>query len=193
MFTSLDEKRQRICEAAIEIFSSKSFENTTVSEIAAAAQVGKGTFYLYFESKDQLLEFLIENGIERLAHYVKECVNREVEPIDKLKASIEAQVYFINQYRDYCRFLIREVWSYRDNLRDQILKLKKEFISVFDEIIREGIEKNAFKSVNVETISAGLVGLISIATLHWLMFAEEFPKDRITHTIEEVLFNGLVP
>lgn len=192
MFNSLDEKRQRICEAAIEIFSTKSFENTTVSEIATAAQVGKGTFYLYFKSKDELLEFLIENGIERLATFVKEQAALEVEPVKQLQAAIGAQLHFINQYRDYCRFLIREVWSYRDNLRDQILKLRKEYVLIFEGIIKEGMARQTMKSVDLETVAAGLVGFICIATLHWLMFSEEFPYEKIEQTIEEVFLKGIL-
>lgn len=192
MFNSLDEKRQRICEAAIEIFSAKSFESTTVSEIATAAQVGKGTFYLYFKSKDELLEFLIEHGIERLATFVKEQAEMEVEPVKKLQAAISGQLYFINQYRDYCRFLIREVWSYHDNLRDQILKLRKEYVIVFERILKEGMAQQVVKNVDLETVAAGLVGFISIATLHWLMFSDEFPIERIEETIEEVFLKGIL-
>ena len=65
-FEDLEDKRQRICKAAIKIFKEKSFDKTTVSEIASEARVGKGTFYLYFDSKIKLLDFLLKFGTERL-------------------------------------------------------------------------------------------------------------------------------
>ena len=53
LFTDLEDKRARICHAAVEIFSHKSYDKTTVSEISQKAGFGKGTFYLYFSSKEE--------------------------------------------------------------------------------------------------------------------------------------------
>jgi len=56
--------RARIREAANELFLEQGFEATTVDAIVAAAGVSKGTFYLYFERKEDLL---LEYGWKRLA------------------------------------------------------------------------------------------------------------------------------
>lgn len=56
--------RARIREAANELFLAHGFEDTTVDAIVAAAGVSKGTFYLYFERKEDLL---LEYGWKRLA------------------------------------------------------------------------------------------------------------------------------
>lgn len=50
------DKRERIMQAAIEIFSAAGFDSASVADIAAAAEVAKGTLYLYFPSKEQLFE-----------------------------------------------------------------------------------------------------------------------------------------
>lgn len=56
--------RARIREAANQLFLEQGFEATTVDAIVAAARVSKGTFYLYFERKEDLL---LEYGWKRLA------------------------------------------------------------------------------------------------------------------------------
>lgn len=50
------EKRARIIEAAIEVFCRAGFDGASVAEIAAKADVGKGTLYLYFDSKVSLFQ-----------------------------------------------------------------------------------------------------------------------------------------
>ncbi len=50
------DKYQQILEAAIELFSENGMENTSIQEIAELAGVAKGTIYLYFKSKDDLME-----------------------------------------------------------------------------------------------------------------------------------------
>jgi len=50
--------RERIVSAAMELFAKKGFDKTTVDEIVAKAGVAKGTFYLYFKSKEDLIKEL---------------------------------------------------------------------------------------------------------------------------------------
>lgn len=50
--------REKIVSAAMELFAKKGFDRTTVDEIVAKAGVAKGTFYLYFKSKDDLIKEL---------------------------------------------------------------------------------------------------------------------------------------
>src|SRR5580765_1883067 len=54
------ETRDRIFKAALQLFAQKGFNNTTVEEITIAADVAKGTFFNYFESKEQVLFALTE-------------------------------------------------------------------------------------------------------------------------------------
>ncbi len=51
-----EEKRERILKAAIALFAARGFENASVADIANEADVAKGTVYLYFPSKDALID-----------------------------------------------------------------------------------------------------------------------------------------
>lgn len=59
-------KRTALLSHAFSLFMSKGISNTTVSEIAEQAGVGKGTFYFYFKDKDDLIEKLIAQKAEQL-------------------------------------------------------------------------------------------------------------------------------
>lgn len=67
------ERRDRILDAAAELFTHYGFDKSTVSEIARTAGVSKGAIYLHFESKDQLLEALI---IREMKVYAEEWLAR---------------------------------------------------------------------------------------------------------------------
>lgn len=61
-----EETRRKILETSFRLFSEKGFENTTVDQIAEGADIGKGTFYNYFTSKEAaLFEFMEELGRKR--------------------------------------------------------------------------------------------------------------------------------
>jgi AcrR family transcriptional regulator len=54
------ERKERIFNAAIEVFAEKGFRNATIKDIAEIADVGEGTIYSYYASKDDLLMAIIE-------------------------------------------------------------------------------------------------------------------------------------
>ncbi len=51
----LENKRQQILKAALEVFKTKGYANTSITDIAKQADIGKGTLYLYFKNKEELL------------------------------------------------------------------------------------------------------------------------------------------
>jgi AcrR family transcriptional regulator len=64
-------RRSELLDAATQLFEARGYEQVTVADIATAAKVAKGTFYLYFDSKEALLDALrsgfAESAAARLA------------------------------------------------------------------------------------------------------------------------------
>ncbi|WP_224984441.1 TetR/AcrR family transcriptional regulator [Geomonas agri] len=72
-----EETRERIFRAALNLFAEKGFNATTIEAITAAADVGKGTFFNYFDNKESVLLEYRELQMARVAEFVG--VNRESE------------------------------------------------------------------------------------------------------------------
>jgi len=64
------EKREQIIQVAAELVHIKGFNNTSVSDILKEAEIGKGQFYHYFESKEELGYAIIEYQFEDWNHFV---------------------------------------------------------------------------------------------------------------------------
>jgi AcrR family transcriptional regulator len=60
------DKRERIIKAARELFAQKGFEGTTLREVAAAADIGTGTLFLYVKTKEDLLVLVFKHELEPL-------------------------------------------------------------------------------------------------------------------------------
>src|SRR6056297_3485306 len=148
LFDDLQDKKSRICIAAINLFSKKSFNQTTVEEIARETGVGKGTFYNYFKSKEYLLNFLLDYGTDKLINYVKSSIKDNMNPQEKLEVAIDSHLEYYGNNHDYFVFYLREMWSYREGLEEQIMKLKDEYITIFENIIKEGKKEGLFKDID---------------------------------------------
>lgn len=60
------EKKQLIMDTALELFAANGFENTTINQIAKKAEISKGLLYNYFTSKEELLEAILNKGIDEM-------------------------------------------------------------------------------------------------------------------------------
>ena len=79
--------RQRILDAAARTFRNQGFAGTTLNDIANAAQLRAGSIYYHFDSKERLLEEVLDIGIARVATAVKEEVDGlppETSPTERI-------------------------------------------------------------------------------------------------------------
>src|SRR4249919_1578396 len=75
------ETRERLFRASLDLFARKGFTETTVEDITEAADVGKGTFFNYFPSKDHILLAFGEMQLAKLESAVAEArESREAMP-----------------------------------------------------------------------------------------------------------------
>src|SRR5215467_8060528 len=85
------ELRERIFRSALRLFAEKGFAETTVEDITEAADVGKGTFFNYFPSKDHILLAFGEMQLARLREAVDEA-RQTNEPLPKFLRSLTTRM-----------------------------------------------------------------------------------------------------
>jgi AcrR family transcriptional regulator len=85
------ELRERLFRAALDLFARKGFVETTVEDITNAADVGKGTFFNYFPSKDHILLAFGEMQLEKLHTSVEEA-RQSNEPMPVFLRTLRARM-----------------------------------------------------------------------------------------------------
>src|ERR1700740_3651427 len=85
------EIRERLFRAALKLFSEKGFAETTVEDITNAADVGKGTFFNYFPSKDHILLAFSEMQVSKLQAAVHE-MREQDQPIPEFLTRLSVRM-----------------------------------------------------------------------------------------------------
>ncbi|WP_293807600.1 TetR/AcrR family transcriptional regulator [uncultured Bosea sp.] len=78
------DKRRQILDGALQVFTSRGFDAASMSDIAAAANVSKGTLYVYFEDKEHLFVDLIQRERETQKRGAIEALNEDSDPVRAL-------------------------------------------------------------------------------------------------------------
>lgn len=104
-----EERRLELINAASELFNTKGYELTSVSDIVKSVGVAQGTFYYHFKSKEELLEALIENYVEISIKSLNEIVDDTTLTIqEKIMSIVKNRVIFITARQNFVSYIKSE-------------------------------------------------------------------------------------
>lgn len=96
----MDNKKERIIHAAIDLFSEQGIEKTKVSDIVKKAGIAQGTFYIYFSSKLAIMPHIAQVMVAKMLNEIKKNVNENDSFLDQLKNVIDVVFSLTKDYRE---------------------------------------------------------------------------------------------
>lgn len=105
--TKAEETRERILEAALQLFREKGFDETTMRDVAAAAEMSTGAAYYYFRSKEELVMALYVRSAEEKRTFLPDAIAASGDLKKRLRAVIDANFQQFADHRRLFRALAR--------------------------------------------------------------------------------------
>ncbi len=163
------DKRQRILDAAVQVFAQKGFFHARVSDVADAAGVAGGTIYLYFKNKDDLLINLFEDRMDDILQLLRSELAREACPSDRLRRFIKLHFELVERNPELADVLSVELRQSSKFVREYTPKKFFTYLMVAEEILTEGVETGAFRSdLNPKIFRRALFGALDEVTAMWI-------------------------
>jgi len=159
---------QRICEAAIHLFTQQGFAATTVDAIAARAEISKPTFFNYFNSKSAVLQELIEITDKQFVGYILEELDKKASTTKRLHNIMLRAANYINEHPDFTRLTLVEGLGAIVN-QDQAQKRFGRLHDAMRKLLEAGLkQKDVRKDYSMEVMVQMVVGGFLYAILDWL-------------------------
>jgi len=156
-------RRNEILDVALQLVYTKGYEQMTIQEILDDLQISKGAFYHYFDSKQALLEALIERMLEQGIQLILPIVQDPHLPaLEKLQSYFATIVRWRTAQKTFFLSLLR-VWYTDDNaivrqkMRSTIVI--KRITSLLTGIIRQGIQEGVFTTSYPDQVGEVIVSL----------------------------------
>lgn len=157
-------RTREILAAARQLLEQRGPEAMTMEEIAAAAGVAKGTLYLYFLSKDDLILALINQVGENILRDVEASLQAAGTPPEKLVRVVSVLLEYLNRERllfpIYARELLRGEGESREGFRRRYHELEEEFVALVTRLFAEGINAGQFIPANPRLLTFLIRGLV---------------------------------
>ena len=146
-------RKQEILETAMKLFAEKGYDATSVEEITATVGVAKGTLYYHFSSKEEIYNFLLEEGTKLLINNIDLKISKLNNSIDKLRAVALLQLRIITKYQNLITIYLSQVWG-SDQRNQKCQKYITDYIGKIEEIVKEGIQSGELKDGNSGIIAS---------------------------------------
>ncbi|MFH1675557.1 MAG: TetR/AcrR family transcriptional regulator [bacterium] len=169
-----DNRPDEIADAAIRIFSRKGFDNSTMDEIADAAGVSKGTVYLYYKSKEDLLVSSIETRLKKIRGQILSILQNSpvINPLPgsevkkTLAEMLDGMISIISdsESRQMIRLLLSERGK-SERLRKMHSSVTVSILKAIAEFLNHAKKSGAIECENPDKIAKALYGMVLIFTL----------------------------
>jgi AcrR family transcriptional regulator len=156
MRTKTPLQADKILEAAGRLFGTQRFHEVRMEDIAAEAEVGKGTLYRYFSDKEELFLALVDRSADQLLCRVRSAVAEAEGPRGKLEAVVNGTVTFFDEHPHLFDIIQRaEVMNGPDF---PWKKVRNEMIAQVTHFFEEGQRSGEFAGGDPEVAGLLLLG-----------------------------------
>ena len=186
------EIRERLFRAALALFAKKGFAETTVEDITEAADVGKGTFFNYFPSKDHILIAFGEMQLGKLEAAIAE-VRRANQPIPQFLRSLGTRMTQEPARNPEIMRALLQAYLSTTPVREAMLDLQKRVQALHTQMIRLGQEQGEIrKDIPAEEIAYAFRQTIFGTVLVWSLYGDTTLHARIESAFN-LLWTGMAP
>ena len=107
------QRREQVMEAAQRLFADQGYHRTTVGDICDTLGVGKGVFYWYFPSKEELFAEILQDSLLQLRRAQHAAIEEVGDPVARIEEGIRASIAFFRETPGFLA-LIRTAARYEE-------------------------------------------------------------------------------
>ena len=153
----MNKTKRKIFETSMKLFAEKGYDATSIEEITATVGVAKGTLYYHFSSKEEIFNFLVEEGVKLLKNSIAIKTDKLENSLDKLRAIVLIQIKILVKYENFITIILSQIWG-NDPRSQMCRKYVFEYIQMIEEIVKQGIQKGEIIEGDSNVIASGIFG-----------------------------------
>ena len=188
-------RRAELAEVALKLWAERGFDQTSVAEIAAEAGLSKGTFYLYFESKDALLEDVFRRNslVPNVQQLIDDLRSRSFE--QAVHGFVRGSWRHLCEHRDLVLVALRELPTHLDQLQRLIEHVMVPANQLLAAYLEARVDPERAEQLSLIVSARGLLGMILFVFLtQEVLGAGRFLKvsdEELTSTIAGLFLYGV--
>ncbi|OOM68610.1 TetR/AcrR family transcriptional regulator [Clostridium sp. BL-8] len=182
--------RELIFQSAIKVFSESGYRGATMDEIAANADLVKGTLYYHFKSKEEIFNFIVEEGLRILHDQVTKVQVMNIGPVEKLINICGIQLTFLYGYTSFFKVVMSQLWGTEDR-QNQLRNKIKKYIDEIEVNIKGAMELGLMKKGDTELLAFQFFGSLCSSAIYESIHNEKIDLENIIDSTIKFTLSGL--
>jgi AcrR family transcriptional regulator len=179
-------KRERILEAAVDLFYRHGYQNTTLDHVAESLGVTKPFIYSYFDSKADLLAAICEQGVASALRSISAIATLDLDPKSRLERMCRAMVNAVITNQKQNAISAREEKNLPPEYYRRIARTRRAFDKTVRSVLEEGCAAGQF-SVRDSHLATFAISGIGTWVQVWYRFDGRLTPDEIADGVTELV------
>lgn len=179
--------REKLLQAAEIEFGEKGFHEAAVSGITYRAGVALGSFYTYFESKEELFKALVAFMSLRTRRWIAERVADAPDRMAAERKGLEAYIEFARQHKGIYRIISEAEWVANEAYREHYTN----FARAYEDNLRKAGKRADIREGDYEMWSWAIMGMAVTLGMKYANWDESLPIAKIAETVSDLIANGI--
>ncbi|MGO1369424.1 TetR/AcrR family transcriptional regulator [Senegalia sp. (in: firmicutes)] len=184
-------KEKEIIEASGKVFSEYGFHGAKMQKIADVANVGKGTIYEYFSSKNQLFEEMIKYFIISYIDSLEDVINESDNLEDTLLEITKFHGLFIRKHIDMWNNLMGNQVDISDDMKKEICAIREKLLNTVSRLIRKYKDKGDIRNIDEKAFVISLFGSLNLFYAEGIGMEKKKIDDIDPKPLIDILINGI--
>jgi AcrR family transcriptional regulator len=182
------ERRTAVLAAAQRIFAEKGYSGTSIDDIIEAADIARGTFYLYFESKRAIFDELLDELFTTLQSQVKriEVGPGALPPVEQMDATVDRVMQTLLENREMARILLREAVGIDDEFDAKLAQFYGRIEALIISAIQTGQSMSLVRKCDAELAAHAILGAAK-ELVHWAFVKRDPTELNLEHLGRELI------
>ncbi len=185
-------KYHLILEAAVKVFASQGYYQSTIAQVAKEAGVADGTIYLYFKNKEDILVNFFQYKTRQVFEHFRTEVGQAQGGLEKLRRLIRRHLAEFQQDRDMA--ILYQVGTHQiDRIAEyQIREMSKMYQDLVSEIVEAGQQEGTIrKSLYVGLVKRFILGGVDEVINTWLHSERDYDLISMADPLVELVIRGI--
>lgn len=171
-----DTTREKILDAALDVFSSKGYHDTRLDEIVTLSGTSKGSIYFHFPNKERLFLALVDQFADLLERRVTDAIQKEQQGIRQVQAALQACLDTFGRYRRPAKLLLVQAVGLGSLFEKKRLEVNDRFAGLIRQYLDEAVALGEIEPVDTEVVSHAWMGAIYGVVIRWVYTGEPDSK-----------------
>ena len=168
-----------LCAAAEHVFYEKGYHKATIKDITTKAEIGLGTFYIYFSDQKSLYVYLLSD----YSRFIRKAISKRIAHLtDRRDVEREGLVAFLEIVRDN-QYMYSIIWESLYIDRQLFIDYYQDFANHYIYYIEKAKDEGDMRKLDSETVAYVLMGIANFVGLRYTMFEKRENFDDIADDV----------